>query len=176
MSLKVLQTTKELNDWRRGEQGEIGFVPTMGNLHLGHLSLMKKAASENEKLILSIFVNPTQFGPNEDFQSYPRTLKTDLDLIEEHFKDAVVFSPKSVEEVYPENFSTLVQVPPLEMALCGKNRPGHFVGVATVVYLLLKMVEPKRAYFGEKDFQQLLIIKQMAKDLLLPVEYFEANF
>ena len=147
---------------------EVGFVPTMGYLHEGHLSLIRRARSENDVVVVSIFVNPTQFGPNEDFDRYPRDLRRDEELCKREGVD-FIFYP-SVEEMYPEGFSTFVEVEKLTENLCGKSRPGHFRGVATVVTKLLNIVHPTRAYFGEKDFQQLQVIKRLVRDLNIPVE------
>lgn len=144
----------------------IGFVPTMGALHAGHRSLLEKAVSENDCAILSIFVNPKQFGPNEDFSKYPRTLNDDVNLAKSA-KVAAVFAP-TVSEIYPEGFLTSVKVAGLGDGMCGAFRPGHFDGVTTVVLLLLNLVGATRAYFGTKDFQQLAIIKKMCADLSHP--------
>jgi len=147
---------------------EVGFVPTMGYLHEGHLSLVRRARSENDVVVVSIFVNPTQFGPNEDYERYPRDEKRDRKLLEEEGVD-YLFIP-SVSEMYPEDFSTFVEVSGLTEGLCGAKRPGHFRGVATVVTKLLNIVFPTRAYFGEKDYQQLQVIKRLVRDLNIPVE------
>lgn len=146
-----------------------GFVPTMGNLHLGHLSLIEKSLLENDETVVSIFVNPKQFGPREDFHKYPRTLEEDLEKIKELQQRVVVYAPCTVEEVFPRGFSTNISLGSLSKKLCGQFRPGHFDGVATVVYRLFSLVLPTVAYFGEKDFQQCLIIKKMISDLRLPV-------
>jgi len=158
----------------------IGFVPTMGALHKGHLSLIREARKENDIVVVSIFVNPVQFGPKwlwlseakprpsglEDFRRYPRPIKKDLSFC---LKEGVdfVFLPK-VKEMYPEGFKTYVMVEELSDVLCGKSRPGHFRGVATVVTKLLNIVGPDNAYFGQKDAQQAIIIKRMVKDLNIP--------
>ncbi|WP_456342540.1 pantoate--beta-alanine ligase [Thermovibrio sp.] len=147
---------------------EVGFVPTMGYLHEGHLSLVRRARSENDAVVVSIFVNPTQFGPNEDFEKYPRDLERDAELLRREGVD-YLFHPKA-EEMYPEGYSTFVEVLGLTEGLCGAKRPGHFRGVATVVTKLLNIVQPERAYFGEKDFQQLQVIKRLVKDLNIPVK------
>lgn len=151
--------------WRR--QGRtIGLVPTMGALHSGHASLIERAARENDRVVVSIFVNPKQFGPNEDFARYPRAFASDRRLCARAGAHAV-YHPQ-VAAMYPEGFSTSVKVHGLSELLCGAFRPGHFEGVATVVLKLLEAVGPDRSYFGEKDYQQLVIIKTMARDLDLP--------
>jgi pantoate--beta-alanine ligase len=146
----------------------IGFVPTMGYLHEGHLSLMRRARKENNLLIISIFVNPAQFGEGEDYKEYPRDLKRDKKLAREVGTD-VIFAP-SAREMYPRGYSTFVNVEKLSEYLCGLSRPLFFRGVTTVVAKLFHIIGPTRAYFGEKDFQQLVIIKRMVKDLNLNVE------
>ena len=149
----------------RGES--IGFVPTMGYLHEGHLALIRRARAENGFVAVSIFVNPTQFGPNEDFGRYPRDLPRDLELCRGAGVD-LVFAPEAAE-MYPPGFQTYVEVEELSRGLCGASRPGHFRGVATVVTKLFNIIGPDRAYFGEKDAQQLRVIKRMVLDLNLPV-------
>ena len=146
----------------------IGFVPTMGYLHEGHLSLVRRARKENDFVAVSIFVNPIQFGPSEDYERYPRDLERDLKLLEECEVD-VVFNP-SVSDMYPEGFSTFVEVKGITEVLCGAKRPGHFRGVCTVVAKLFNIVKPTRAYFGKKDYQQLKVIERMVKDLNFDVE------
>ncbi|MEK6621095.1 MAG: pantoate--beta-alanine ligase [Planctomycetota bacterium] len=145
----------------------VGFVPTMGALHEGHLSLARQAKRENDKVVVSIFVNPLQFGRNEDFSKYPRTLERDCELLSGVGAD-VVFQPEP-SEMYPPGFCTTVVVERLEERLCGKSRPGHFRGVAVVVLKLLHLVSPDIAYFGQKDFQQTVIIKRMISDLSMDV-------
>ncbi|MDE2040444.1 MAG: pantoate--beta-alanine ligase [Elusimicrobia bacterium] len=152
--------------WR--EQGlSIGLVPTMGALHEGHASLIRRARRGNDRVVVSIFVNPAQFGPGEDYARYPRALSRDLALCRRCGADAV-YHP-GVSQVYPEGFSTAVQVSGLSERLEGKFRPGHFRGVATVVLKLLETTRPERAYFGEKDYQQLTLVRRMASDLDLGV-------
>jgi len=151
------------NDIRRSRKGTIGFVPTMGFLHEGHLSLMRKARNENDKVVVSIFVNPTQFGPKEDFKKYPRNFARDKQLCKKENID-FIFCPKE-EDIYQRHHSTTVSVDGLTECLCGKSRPGHFCGVTTIVAKLFNIVSPDTAYFGQKDFQQTVVIKQMVKDL-----------
>ena len=167
----VLTKIQEIRDWvkeKRAKGEEIGFVPTMGYLHEGHLSLAAAARQENQGVVMSIFVNPTQFGPQEDYASYPRDLARDCRLAEEAGVD-VVFSP-TVEEMYPQYPPlTVVEVREITSGLCGASRPGHFTGVATVVAKLFNIVQPDRAYFGQKDYQQVQVIKRMVRDLNIPV-------
>ncbi len=168
MYMQVLTTIAEFSRWRTFATPPIGFVPTMGFLHEGHLSLVRRARAENSTVAVSIFVNPTQFGPNEDFQDYPRDLNRDLGLLEAAQVDAV-FTP-AVDEMYPAGASTMIEVESLSNILEGASRPGHFRGVATVVCKLFHVVQPNRAYFGEKDYQQLQVIRRMVHDLHMPVE------
>jgi pantoate--beta-alanine ligase len=144
-------------------QLSIGFVPTMGALHEGHLSLVRQARKENDKVVVSIFVNPLQFGINEDFTQYPRTFDNDCELLSKEDVD-IVFNPKA-PEMYPDGFYTSVVLEHLEDKLCGKSRPRHFRGVATVVLKLFNLIQPDSAYFGQKDFQQTVIIRRMVADL-----------
>ncbi|MBF0383632.1 MAG: pantoate--beta-alanine ligase [Magnetococcales bacterium] len=167
----VLEDRKSLNDWveqSRLRGGKVGFIPTMGALHEGHLSLVREARKSCSQTIVSIFVNPTQFGPGEDFDQYPRTFVEDKALLEDISCDAI-FLP-SPEVIYPPGGQTFITVEPLASQLCGASRPGHFQGVATVVTILLNLVRPHAAYFGVKDYQQLTLIKQMVRDLALAVE------
>ena len=150
---------------RTGET--IGLVPTMGYLHDGHLALVKRAAAECDRVVVTIFVNPTQFAPGEDLDSYPRDLAGDLEHLSVYPVD-FVFAP-AVAEMYPEPMQAHVAVEPLGDILIGEQRPGHFGGVATVVTKLFNIVQPDRAYFGEKDFQQLAVIRRMVADLAMPV-------
>ena len=151
-------------EWKR-DGNTVGFVPTMGNLHQGHLKLVKRAKAHNSKVVVSIFVNPLQFGQNEDLDAYPRTIEEDKQKLIEAGVDAV-FMP-SVRDMYPRGLDhqTFVEVPDISNILCGASRPGHFRGVATVVSKLFNMVHPDDAFFGEKDFQQLQVIRLMAQDL-----------
>lgn len=146
----------------------VGFVPTMGALHEGHLSLIDAAAAECDRVAASIFVNPTQFGPNEDFTKYPRPLERDLELLRERGCD-LVFAPEAAE-MYPTGYGTSIDVGPVAVPWEGAARPGHFAGVATVVLKLFECVPADRAYFGRKDYQQTLVVKRMAVDLNLPVD------
>jgi len=159
----------QVRAWRAAGQ-RVAFVPTMGNLHAGHLSLLSVARSRAERVVASIFVNPLQFGPNEDFAQYPRTPEEDQRLLAEAQCD-LLFMP-SVEEMYPDGGqpATLVTVPGLNNILCGEFRPGHFDGVATVVAKLFGIVAPDVAVFGEKDFQQLMVIRRMTQDLNIPTD------
>lgn len=166
--MKTLTTLTELRAERRALSGSFGLVPTMGYLHDGHISLVKRAKEENDRVGVSIFVNPTQFGPNEDLSRYPRNLDRDLQLLEAAGAD-VVWTP-TPEIVYPQNFQTYVNVENVSQPLEGKHRPGHFRGVATVVAKLFNAFTPDRAYFGQKDAQQVVVIKQMTRDLNFPLE------
>lgn len=161
--IKTVEETKEtVRKWKA--QGlTVGLVPTMGFLHEGHLSLIKDAAAENDRVVVSVFVNPKQFAQSEDLESYPRDIERDIMLSEGAGAD-VVFNP-SVDEMYPDDFCSSVSMTGLQGQLCGKTRPGHFAGVCTVVNKLFNIVMPDRAYFGEKDAQQLAIIRHMVKDL-----------
>ncbi len=147
--------------------GDVGFVPTMGYLHAGHMELVARARAQNQIVVASIFVNPLQFGPTEDLSQYPRDLERDQAMLEEAGVD-ILFAP-GVEDMYPHPMKTIVDVPELGCELEGAVRPGHFAGVTTVVSKLFNIVQPDNAYFGEKDYQQVAIIKRMADDLALPV-------
>jgi len=161
--MQIARTIAEMKALRMKSFGSVGFVPTMGYLHDGHLALVKQARDENSVVVASIFVNPTQFGPTEDFKTYPRNTERDLALLEKERAD-IVFMP-SAEEMYPEMFSSWVEVEKVTDRLEGSYRPGHFKGVATVVAKLFNIVEPTCAYFGQKDAQQALVIKKMVADL-----------
>ncbi len=169
--MQIIGNIKDLrNHLHQNFQQRIAFVPTMGNLHAGHLSLVRYARQNADVVVVSVFVNPTQFGAGEDFERYPRTLEADSTLIK-HAGADVLFAP-TVSEMYPNgaNESTKVIVSGLSDILCGTFRPGHFGGVSSVVARLFHAVQPHLAIFGRKDFQQLLIIQQMVKDLLMPIE------
>ena len=164
----VARTVAEFRAARAGVPAPLGLVPTMGYLHEGHIALVDAARAECATVAASIFVNPTQFGPNEDFERYPRAEDRDLELLEAAGTDLVLMP--AVEEVYPPGDATRVRVGGITEGQEGARRPGHFEGVATVVAKLFGMVQPDRAYFGEKDGQQLRVIRRMTRDLLLPIE------
>lgn len=167
--MKTITTVTEMTAWRDAISGTVGLVPTMGYLHEGHLSLVRRSKRDNDHTIVSIFVNPTQFGPNEDFERYPRDDARDLELLAGENVDAV-FMP-SVDEMYPTGFNEWVEVRgPVAERLEGEHRPGHFRGVTTIVARLLRIVQPDRAYFGQKDAQQMRVIRRMTADLALPVD------
>lgn len=166
--MHIINNIAELRTLRREWQinkESIGFVPTMGNLHEGHLELVKCAKQHSSKVVVSIFVNPLQFGPDEDLEAYPRTLAEDKKALE-HLGVDVLFMP-SVDDIYSRGLEhqTFVEVPSLSYMICGASRPGHFRGVATIVCKLFNMVQPNKAFFGEKDFQQLQVVKAMVTDL-----------
>lgn len=164
---RVAEMQARARQWRR-EGKQVGFVPTMGYFHQGHLSLIRRAVQENDLAVVSVYVNPTQFGPQEDFHRYPRDLERDIRLAEEEGVH-VLFAPSDAE-MYPQGYQTYVEVTELTQGLCGARRPGHFRGVATVVAKLFHIVQPTRAYFGEKDYQQLRVVERMVRDLNLEVE------
>ena len=163
---RIESVRQEVAQARRANR-TIGFVPTMGALHAGHAALIQRARKECGYVVVSIFVNPTQFGPQEDFARYPRTLAADRKLCAKEGAD-LIFAP-SVEEMYPPPYRTFVEVTELDQVLCGASRPKHFRGVCTVVLKLLQIVQPDVVYFGEKDYQQARIIRQMIHDLNVPV-------
>jgi len=166
--VKVVRTVAQLRAWRKGLSGTLGFIPTMGYLHQGHLALVSRSKSENDTTAVSIFVNPTQFGPREDLARYPRDLPRDLALLEREGTD-LVFAPET-EEIYPPGYSTWVVAEGVTERLEGARRPGHFRGVATVVAKLFNLLEPHRAYFGQKDAQQVAVIENMVRDLNIDLE------
>jgi pantoate--beta-alanine ligase len=166
--MQVVAPISEIRALRQKLNGTVGFVPTMGYLHKGHLALVKQARIENSAVIVSIYVNPTQFGPREDFGAYPRDLNRDLELLREKGVD-IVFVPSN-DEMYPREFSSWVDVEKVTGGLEGASRPGHFRGVATVVAKLFNIVQPTRAYFGQKDAQQVMVIKRMVADLNMGIE------
>lgn len=167
ISGSIKETREQIKEWKR--QGlRVGFVPTMGYLHEGHQSLMEAAKKENDKVAVSIFVNPIQFGPNEDFASYPRDLEKDAALCERVGVD-LIFHPEA-SEMYDEDFCTYVDMDGLTKELCGKSRPTHFRGVQTVVSKLFHIIPADKAYFGQKDAQQLAVIKKMVRDMSMDIE------
>ena len=165
--MKKLKSVKEFRNWRSPIQGKVGFVPTMGALHEGHMSLIRKARSENDFIVASIFVNPTQFNDPKDLEKYPRTIEKDLAMLEQENVSAV-FLP-NYQELYSDNYEIQIKESVLSSKFCGAHRPGHFDGVLTVVMKLLQIVQPHIAYFGEKDYQQYLLIKKMAESLFMPI-------
>lgn len=170
--MKVVTTISALKSAvseARKENKQVGLVPTMGALHEGHLSLVNKACEECDFVVVSIFVNPTQFNNPEDLRTYPRTLEADKCLLESQTRADVIFAP-TVEEVYPEPDTRIFDFGPLAEVMEGKYRPGHFNGVGQIVSKLFMFVEPDKAYFGEKDFQQLAIIRKMTKDLKMDID------
>ncbi|MEA3441910.1 MAG: pantoate--beta-alanine ligase [Chloroflexota bacterium] len=166
--MQVLKTISGIRKLRQQLSGSVGFVATMGYLHNGHLALVKQARAETGVVVASIFVNPTQFAPSEDLTVYPRDLKRDLKLLEQEKTD-IVFIP-SEEEMYPARFNTWIDVEGITAKLEGACRPGHFRGVATVVGKLFNIIQPTRAYFGQKDAQQSMVIKRMVADLNMDLE------
>ncbi len=170
--MRIVETISELRvstiAQARASGKVVGLVPTLGALHAGHLSLIEAASRRDDFVVVSIFVNPTQFGPEEDYQRYPRQLIRDAELAEQVGGD-LIFAP-SRAEMYPDDHSTWVEVEDITEGLCGRFRPGHFRGVTTVVTKLLNIVQPDRAYFGKKDYQQLVVIKRLVRDLNIPVE------
>jgi pantoate--beta-alanine ligase len=159
----------QIKEWRSNQQS-IAFVPTMGNLHAGHLNLVEKALTIADRVVVSIFVNPLQFGPHEDYDNYPRTLQADSEKLAQ-LNTHLLFTP-NVNDLYPAGLenTTSIKVPGLSEILCGVSRPIFFQGIATVVNILFNLVQPDKALFGEKDYQQLLIIKRMVADFFMPIE------
>jgi len=171
MKPEIFTTCSTMNRFSldaRANRQTIGFVPTMGALHAGHESLIEAARRENNIVIVSIFVNPTQFGPGEDFKKYPRTFDTDVEICRSHDVDAI-FAPKP-SEMYPEGYATYIDQEALTQTLCGASRPGHFRGVLTVCCKLFNITASHTAYFGQKDYQQALVIRRMVRDLNLPLK------
>ena len=166
--MKLLTTVRQMVQAREAAPRPLGLVPTMGYLHAGHLALVKRAKEETSAVVVSIFVNPTQFGPTEDLATYPRDMERDLALLEQE-RVEMVFAPP-VEEMYPSGYSTYVEVDGITSRLEGERRPEHFRGVATVVAKLFTIVQPNRSYFGQKDGQQLLVVRRLADDLNLCTE------
>ncbi|MGQ9607961.1 MAG: pantoate--beta-alanine ligase [bacterium] len=169
--MKIIKSCAEIQNFcnlARCEGKTIGFVPTMGFLHEGHLSLMRRSRAENDLSVISIFVNPTQFGPSEDYETYPRDLERDSKMAESVGVD-LIFTPE-VKDMYPNGFSTFVNVEGLTNKMCGISRPTHFRGVTTVVSKLFNLVRPNRAYFGQKDAQQAIVIKRMTEDLNFDIQ------
>lgn len=166
--IKKISECKSTMEELREHGNKIGFVPTMGFLHEGHMSLIRMAKRDCDKVVVSIFVNPMQFGPGEDFKKYPRNIKRDGSLAEKEGVD-YIFYP-AAKEMYSQDHKTTVKVKELDNIMCGKYRPGHFAGVATVVLKLFNIINAHRAYFGEKDYQQLVLIKKMVTDLNLDIE------
>ena len=169
--MTVFNSIASLRAWRKGLPAgtSVGFVPTMGALHAGHAALLKRARSENEMTVLSIYVNPTQFNQAEDFEKYPQTFESDLQVAEACSVDAIL-APKDKQELYPDGYRYRVSENKFSKNLCGAHRPGHFDGVLSVVLKLFQIVSPTRAYFGEKDYQQLELIRGMQEAFFLPVE------
>ena len=165
--MRVARSIEDIGRARAELAGPVGLVPTMGFLHEGHLSLVREARRENASVIVTIFVNPTQFGPNEDLESYPRDFERDLEAVRP-FTD-VVFAP-SIDSIYPTGFGSYIDVGPVAQPLEGEARPGHFRGVATVVAKLFNLTQPDRAYVGQKDAQQAIVLNQMVEDLNIPIE------
>ena len=169
--MRIIESTKEMQltaDSLRQAGKKIGFVPTMGYLHEGHLALVRKARELSDVVVASIFVNPTQFGPNEDFEKYPRDMERDNKLLDQEKTDIIFFPDR--KDMYPDRYFTYIQVRELEDHLCGLSRKGHFVGVATVVAKLFNIVKPHYAVFGQKDYQQLIIIETMVRDLNMDIK------
>jgi len=166
--VRTVTTIRDAREWRRAGSGSVGLVPTMGYLHAGHLSLVERARRENGRVAASLFVNPTQFGPAEDLSRYPRDLERDTRLLEAAGCD-LLFAPEAAE-MYPAGFETTIDVGSVAAPLEGARRPGHFRGVATVVMKLFGIFQPDRAYFGQKDAQQLAVIRKMVRDLDVDVE------
>jgi pantoate--beta-alanine ligase len=166
--IEKIDTMREWSETERRSGHRIAFIPTMGFLHAGHISLVRDGRARGDRVVVSIFVNPTQFGPGEDFAAYPRNFENDCELLQREHVDALFYP--SVAEMYPHGAQTRVDVDRLSLPLCGALRPGHFRGVATVVAKLFNIVQPHIAVFGEKDYQQLQVIRRLAQDLSMGVE------
>jgi pantoate--beta-alanine ligase len=173
--MKIIETVSAFREWRNSLGANtdvnttVGFVPTMGALHEGHASLLARARAENDIVVLSIFVNPTQFNNPEDLAKYPKTWETDIQTASRHGVD-VIFAPKDMKEMYPDGYRYQLSEKEFSNELCGAHRPGHFDGVLTVVMKLFQLIKPKRAYFGEKDYQQLSLIREMINAFFLDVD------
>lgn len=168
--MKIITDLAEMASWRHQAHRlglSVGLVPTMGALHQGHLALVQSAREQSAQVVVSIFVNPTQFGPREDWQRYPRTLEQDQSLLVEAGVDLLLLP--EAPDIYPPHHQTTIQVNPLGQELCGHHRPGHFQGVATVVTILFHLVQPDRAFFGLKDYQQWILVNRLVQDLHLPI-------
>lgn len=168
MSLRVFSDLNEWRKWRAQLDGSLGFVPTMGALHAGHCSLVRRSNFENSKTLVSIFVNPTQFNNPQDLEKYPRQLDQDIALLEEAGADYLIYPTR--EQMYPDEYRFSMQEKEFSKTLCGAHRPGHFDGMLSVVLKLLNIAQANRAYFGEKDFQQLRLIQDMVQAFFVPVE------
>ena len=166
--MKIISTTKEFRTWRKGITGSVGFVPTMGALHEGHLSLVEQSSKTCQNTVVSIYLNPTQFAPTEDLDSYPNKVKNDIEQLK-YYQTDCVFLPRD-SDMYPRGFSSSIQVADISKVLEGKSRSHFFQGVATVVSKLFNIVEPSHAFFGEKDAQQLRVIQKMVTDFNFPIE------
>lgn len=166
--MKIIRNVTEMSRYHLECSGPLGLVPTMGSLHMGHISLINQGAADNNSLVVSIFVNPTQFGPSEDLENYPSGIEADLALLED-LQVNVAFLPTN-EDIYPTAFDTWVRVGNITNVLEGKSRPDHFVGVATVVTKLFNIIKPDRVYFGQKDAQQILVVKRLIEDLNLGID------
>jgi pantoate--beta-alanine ligase len=166
--MKIIHTVREMQDFRKTMTEPVGLVPTMGYLHAGHISLVRQAKKDNASVVVSVFVNPTQFGPGEDFEKYPRDMEGDTEMLEEEGVD-VLFAPEA-DDMYPSDYYSRVEVTGITQKLEGNCRPGHFRGVTTVVNKLFNIVNPGKAYFGQKDAQQAIVINKMVKDLNMNVD------
>jgi pantoate--beta-alanine ligase len=166
--MKIINTVRQMQDLRKTLPEPVGLVPTMGYLHAGHISLVRQAKKDNASVVVSVFVNPTQFGPGEDFEKYPRDMEGDTEMLEEEGVD-VLFAPEA-DDMYPSDYNSRVEVTGITQKLEGNCRPGHFRGVTTVVNKLFNIVNPGKAYFGQKDAQQAVVINKMVKDLNMNVD------